>query len=106
MRIWKYPLNVEARQLVYMPGGARPISVGVQNEFPVVWAQVDPKAAVTPGEDFDAGGLEFIGTVTIRGWYVAHIFEEFAATPVDQRERFQLDREQLNHDLRQLEVVA
>lgn len=89
-RVFKYPLEVEQRQLVQMPIDAKILSVGSQNESPVVWALLEvnndgtpmhPTGAriirgVTTGEEFIAAGCEFIGTVTLRDWFVFHVFEQ------------------------------
>lgn len=102
-RIFKYTLSVVARELVQMPADAIVLSVGVQNEHPVVWAEVevDPETlkaihpvvpkifrGVTTGESFN-GDLRFVGTVTLKDWFVFHIFEEYPAkgTSTDQRDK-------------------
>lgn len=90
-RIFRYPLDVkEGRQIVMMRPDAKILSVGVQNEFPVIWALIDaldPRAAtpriirgVTTGEPFNASMCNFIGTVTLKSWFVYHLFEQFDGT--------------------------
>jgi hypothetical protein len=100
--IWKYELDVRQNQLVYMPIDARILSLGVQNDYPVIWAvtsgkgcQTGPRifSVVTTGEEFEWPSAtplpsqhllegEYIGTVTLgkhmsreSAWYVAHVFE-------------------------------
>lgn len=92
--VWKYQLDVQQNQLVFMPADAQILSVGVQNDFPVIWVITNGKgvplkdrifSVVTTGETFegsDVGDLH-IGTVVLgkdmasgnpSAWYVAHIF--------------------------------
>lgn len=108
-RIFKSKLEAESRQLVTLPKGAEFISVGVQNEFPVVWALVDGDETeteqrvirlVTTGEDFDASGCTHIGTVTIQGWFVGHVFEQTVGVAGDTvSDRFQDDFSQVREEL-------
>ena len=41
-KIWKYALDIDTTNVVLMPKGAEVLSVGLQNNKPVVWALVDP----------------------------------------------------------------
>lgn len=41
-KIFKYKLEVETTNVISMPKGAEVLSVGLQNNEPVVWALVDP----------------------------------------------------------------
>lgn len=83
-RIFKYTLDVVSTQTVYMPGMARILRVSTQNEFPCIWAEVNPKIAeqprvfhiVTTGDSFDSRGLRYTGTFETNGWFVGHIYEQ------------------------------
>lgn len=104
-RIYKYQLEVESRQMLQMPKGAKILSVGTQGEMaigdrpnsqmPVMFALIpDPDApmetrifrTVTTGEIFNHEGLKFIGTTFI-DWYTAHVFEVVGNVPdpIDSR---------------------
>ncbi len=83
-QIFKYALRVtDARQTVLMPLGARILSVQNQNGNLTLWALVDDRRDQVPrkflvvgtGQDFDAFGLEYVGTAQI-GIFVWHVFEE------------------------------
>lgn len=84
VRIFKYPLKLVDMQLVYMPLGAKILSVDVQNEIICLWAMVDVKGAnqsrvfaiYGTGQPItdDVNKLTFIGTVQM-GVYVWHVFE-------------------------------
>jgi hypothetical protein len=56
-KIWKYPLEVETTNVVLMPKGAEILSVGLQDNKPVVWALVNPDE-----EDKEPKVLEMFGT--------------------------------------------
>jgi hypothetical protein len=87
--IWKFPLAIEPRQVLLMPGGARVLHVGVQanamNNVLCLWALVDQTIPTSPrhfdifgtGHEIppaDAGGRRYIGTAQM-GQYVWHVFE-------------------------------
>lgn len=80
--IYKYPLEVISSQIVRLPEGAVPLSVGMQGARIVLWAQSDQSPLVTSREIRLVGtGLPFsfetahtfLGTVQERG-FVWHIF--------------------------------
>lgn len=84
-RIFKYPLEAEQRQIIHMPAGARLLCVCWQNELFVLYAEVDPSAALVPriirlvttGEEFNAAGLSYIGSLAeCKGWFTAHFYEQ------------------------------
>lgn len=89
--IWKYPLEVETHQLIYMPKGAKIIKLAEQYEYPVLYAEVDVDAdpepcvftIITTGERFDSMTAEYIGIVLLKGWYVAHVYQ--GLLPVEGR---------------------
>lgn len=68
--------------MIYMPDGAHIVRVSVQNEYPVLYAEVNPEdrvsgrlfTIVTTGEKYD-DFARYVGTAVIRDWYVAHILE-------------------------------
>lgn len=92
-RIYKYTLEPDRRQLVMMPDGAKLLNVLVQNEYPVLYAEVDPEAehvarvfaVVTTGDYYDSAGKVYVGSVVLQDWFVAHVFEQpnGQADPVD-----------------------
>lgn len=98
-----------------MPLDARILSVGVQNDFPVVWVQTEGKgvrvearvfSVITTGERFDERStVEFLGTVTLgkdmhsgqpSAWYVAHIFQGYLKSYNNKDE----DRREIATELR------
>lgn len=110
-RIFKYDLEVESRQLIQMPKGAKILSVAEQRERPVLFALVDGNEKefehrvfriVTTGEDFNANSQqEFIGTIIIKDWYTAHVFEQTVSggLPDPVSDRFKEDQAQLRKEL-------
>lgn len=71
MKVWKFELDVSARQCIRMPSGAAVLSVGLQGATVCLWAMVDPTApeekrtfeSYATGQDVSSpGGLRFIGT--------------------------------------------
>lgn len=109
-RIFKYPLEVESRQILTMPIGARVLSIDEQNECPVLFALVDSEAefeqrifrVVSTGEDFNAEDSVFVGAVILKGWYSAFVFEQpatgAAADPVS--DRYAEDMAQLRDEIK------
>jgi hypothetical protein len=95
-KIFKITLDVIGGvQVQQLPQGAKPLTVGIQNDFPVVWYEVDPEEAlrpralrtVTTGEEFDASHAEYIGTVVISGWHPVHVYEQHGGSlKIDSRE--------------------
>lgn len=87
MKIYKYPLQIEDRQIIEMPRGARILSIQVQNGVPCIWAQVNPKSEkekrviyiVGTGhdlEDFIFDSCGYRGTFQLHGGaLVFHVFE-------------------------------
>jgi len=86
--IYKYPLlsgtGTGGDQVIYLPIGSVPLSVGVQGGQPVLWVML-PNLHVsksegrrfkiqTTGNPFDSAGMTFIGTFQI-DWFVGHLFE-------------------------------
>lgn len=83
-QIWKFSLH-GPQQEIAMPKGAEILSVQRQDSEPQIWARINPDApkeirrfrSIMTGEEFDATGLLYIGTVQIRdGVFVVHVFEE------------------------------
>lgn len=125
MRIFKYPLEPERRQIVHMQRNARVISVMEQQSALVMYTEVpelgnrdfnsrwvdplqkheDPYEMIprvfvvlTTGDRFQGNGKAYIGTVTLGGWYVAHVYEQWNGyqDPVDETRKddlIQLQRE-------------
>lgn len=85
-RIYKYQLPLQDVATVQMPYGACILSVGVQRDSVVVWANVDPKVErmidrrfriIGTGHEFDDTYLgRFVGTVMVGDALVFHIFEQ------------------------------
>jgi hypothetical protein len=84
-KIYKYPLHYfRDDESIYMPAGAQILSVGVQNDLPMIWALVDPQQPPelrkiltfeTGQEIFEEPGV-FIGTYILHGGaLVYHVFE-------------------------------
>jgi hypothetical protein len=109
-KIWKFPLKLDQREIVYMPDGAKILTVVIQNDMPVLYAQVNPEAparariirTVTTGDEFNSLGCTYIGTIQAGSptWFIAHIFEQHgkASDPVDKRWRH--DFKQIRRELR------
>lgn len=86
-KIFKYPIGITDKQNLLIPGGAKILTVQVQNGAPFIWAMVDPEA---PTEEIairvhgtghpicDSSNLEYIGT--FQSMYgvnlVFHVFKE------------------------------
>jgi hypothetical protein len=94
-RIFKYPIEVESRQMIQMPRGAEILSAGRQGPLPFLWALVDPSEPfeprifrnVTTGEEFNDERLVFVGHIQLggdndrEGWYECFVFEVDTALP-------------------------
>lgn len=81
--IYKFPFAVEDVQHVVMPPGAKLLTVGVQREQPVLWADVEDDgeytgrkiAIVVTGANPPADGT-YIGTFMIAdGRFVGHVYD-------------------------------
>ena len=87
--IWKYTLQEQKETILDIPVGAVILTVQQQKEKPVLWALVDPEGPKEPrkfrlvatGERFDARWMTYIGTFTMHGWFVAHLFEKHVTLP-------------------------
>lgn len=89
--IWKYPLPLRVagpiaeigRFTLSLPVDARPLSVGLQGEDPMLWVLVDGSVPLTDhafvlagtGQvvEFVGNGPVFLGTFQV-GWFVGHLF--------------------------------
>lgn len=77
MKVFKYPIKVEDNQYLYMPDGAVPLCVQVQNDKPCIWASVDPSApdgrptlviVRGTGHEYEARDNEsYLGTFQLHG---------------------------------------
>ena len=84
--IWKYAFSWEPGvEDIDMPGNARIVSIGIQNNTPVMWAIVDPEAINYPRRMYKhmtgiplyggADAIDFLGTLQHPiHLYVIHIF--------------------------------
>lgn len=91
LTIYKYKLNVHGEQIIELPGVGRILHVGVQNNVPYVWCEVDVQTPVvrTPekkylhifqtGEEIPREIInqrKYIGTFLIDGGdYVGHVYQ-------------------------------
>lgn len=83
-RIFKWTLAVKPREMLYVTEGTTFISVAEQNEQLVLYGispagtQLEQRfiRVATTGEPCPPGN--FIGTAILRGWFVAHVFEQNA----------------------------
>ena len=120
-RIFKYPIEIENRQIIQMPKGARILHAERQGEFPVLWASVDPAQPVEPrvfrmvttGEIFNEERLAYVGTIQLGGnrpleaWFVMHLYEVETAleqiNPDPIEGRFQEDLEEIKHEIAEVD---
>ncbi len=82
MKIFKYPLRIDAQQELDLPVGARVLTVQLQDGKPCLWALVDEDAEVetitiemigTGHPVYDPG--KYLGTVQMeQGKLVLHVF--------------------------------
>ncbi len=80
--IYKYRLEPDGA--IFMPKGAKILTVQTQRDESYLWAMVDPEApaeqrifrSVPTGMPFDERGMEYIGTFQIHGSLVLHVFED------------------------------
>ena len=84
--IWKFPLDLDVRQVVKMPKGAKTLDIQMQNGQFCLWALVDTAAEKVDvvicvhgtGHDVQDADMEkqiYLSTVQ-RGRYVWHFFKE------------------------------
>jgi len=84
MRIWKWMLDIQDRQTMMMPRGAKLLGIQIQNATPCLWALCEPLAPKEPRciAIYGTGHLivenpgEYIGTFQVSGGaFVFHAFE-------------------------------
>lgn len=85
--IWKFPLKLTDRQMIKMPSGAKLLSVQMQGDQAMLWAQVDTERTMvqrsivvygtgTEMQKSHADFAEFIDTVQMGGGaLVLHVFD-------------------------------
>jgi hypothetical protein len=81
LTIWKYQLDSQSK-IIGIPRGAQILALQMQDEFPVIWALVDPSQSLVDHQIniYDTGQLipedtgRYIGTFQ-EGWYVGHVFD-------------------------------
>ena len=90
--IWKYPLKIAAAQTVMMPAGAVLLSVGLQNQSPQLWAEVDPVQPPTPrpvlmagtGHALPGSRMRLLGRLDVNeGEFIFHVYEGYPPFPGD-----------------------
>ena len=88
-KIWKYDLKfADGVQEILMPEEAKILTVALQNNTPVIWAEVKPERSVNirrffvyaTGQSINEASYnrEYIGTFQIAGVFgplVGHVFE-------------------------------
>lgn len=85
MQIWKYPLRLDAKQVVVMPHEAELLDMQVQGDQLVLWAKVQPDThlasrmerelfIVGTGHDIPSGDLTYVASAQV-GAYVWHLFD-------------------------------
>lgn len=83
--IWKFPLDLQEKQIISMPKGAKLLDVQMQFDVPCLWALCDELATKEDREFLMIGtGVpistiepigEYVGTFQIiQGNYVFHVF--------------------------------
>jgi len=121
-RVFKYPIEVASRQIIYMPKGAEILDVGRQGPMPFIWAMVDPTQpseprifrTLTTGEEFNAERLWYIGHIqlggerALEGWYEFWVFEVETALPQINpdpiSDRFAEDKDEVKKEI--VDLVA
>jgi hypothetical protein len=95
MQIFKYELPIQGVLDVQMPTNARCLSVQVQHDRLMLWAEVDTAEpmvlrrlrVVGTGHEFDRAGLRYIGTVQmvseLFNVLVWHVYEDEATERTD-----------------------
>ena len=83
--VWKYKIPTDDVFVLDLPIGAKPLSVQVQNDDPILWCLVDDRQMVNEKRRFRLAGtghsisennLAFIGTFQLFGGsFVGHLFE-------------------------------
>lgn len=116
-RVFKYELPVQPRFMVWLPVGAKILSLGRQGPLPYLWVSVDPTQklesrmfrSATTGEWFNEERLKFIGHLQLGGempkeaWYEWFVWEiDLAATqkhrdPIE--DRFLADMEEIRKEI-------
>ena len=86
--VYKYPLGpaVPETYRIFMPEGAKPLSVGEQNEQLVLWAEVATSAHLSPwdvtivwtGHGEPPADAPFVGTVQAQIGLVCHVYAKEA----------------------------
>lgn len=87
--IYKYPLQVTDKQVLWLPWGFKILTLQVQNEVPCIWAEVNPNEKInvpvslcTIGTGYtlvteNKYSLEYIGTYQLnKGALVLHVHQE------------------------------
>lgn len=82
-QIWKFTLKTIGSNTIQMPIGSTPISVGVQGDHVVFWAEVQPANSlkdrtfliIATGDEIPKADLKYIGTTMMKSGFVCHIYE-------------------------------
>lgn len=83
--VWKFELSAKDHQTISLPKGAKPLTVQVQNDEPMLWCLCDPNEVVCEDRFFRLSGtghpitdedIDYIGTFQLYGGgFVGHVFE-------------------------------
>lgn len=86
MKVFKYSLPHLGTNVVSLPRGASPLTVGIQRDELVMWALCPPGEIVDErqfyvvwtGSSVPSGPVRYIGTATHDDSTVVHVFEELS----------------------------
>jgi hypothetical protein len=101
VRIFKWEIQPERRQLLKVPQGTKFLTVDKQYDLLVLWGEAPQPVfgyedrvlvVVTTGDEFESVGKTYIGSAILgkQGegeWYVSHVYEQHrgAHDPIDHR---------------------
>lgn len=116
-RVFKYPLQMEQRQLLQMPHLAHLLSVAVIDGMPVLFAQIEEEYQNIPvqrvirtsrtGERFNAIGCTFVGTLVFEEQgHTFHVYEQEEGAADALEPRFREDYEQVRRESMALEPLG
>lgn len=82
--VWKISLEIEDKQEIELPVGAKILCVNTQCRYPYLWVEVDKEQTekekrtiyiIRTGEDFE-GGKHYIGSVKVAEGLIFHFYED------------------------------
>lgn len=84
-RIFKYPIPVDDDFMLYLPKGAKILTVQTQDDKPYIWAEINDEAIENKhyfalrgtGHPLKEEGMKYIGTFQmIKGRVVFHLYDK------------------------------